>query len=136
MKEISELSLPEDVRYSDDHEWARQVDGGRMRVGISDYAQDQLGDIVFVEVPEVGATFAAGEECGTLESVKAVAQVLIPVGGEVAAVNEALEESPQLVNQDPYHDGWIIEVIPSDTSEWDRLMTRDTYLEMLKGLNP
>jgi glycine cleavage system H protein len=135
MKEINELSLPDDVHYSDDHEWARRVEGGRVRVGISDYAQDQLGDIVFVEVPEVGATFARGEECGTLESVKAVAQVLIPVGGEVTAVNGALEESPQLVNHAPYHDGWIVEVIPSDPSEWDGLMTRDAYLEMLKGLN-
>jgi glycine cleavage system H protein len=134
MKEISELNLPDEVRYSDDHEWARRVDGGRVRVGISDYAQDQLGDIVFVEVPEVGATFARGEEFGTLESVKAVAQALIPVGGEVAAVNGALEESPQLVNQEPYHGGWIIEVIPSDPSEWDGLMGRDAYLEMLKGL--
>jgi glycine cleavage system H protein len=134
MKEISELLLPDDVRYSDDHEWARMVDEGRVRVGISDYAQNQLGDIVFVEMPEVGVAFARGEECGTLESVKAVAQVLIPVGGEVVAVNGSLEESPQLVNQDPYHDGWILEVVPSDPSDWDGLMTRDAYLEMLKGL--
>lgn len=136
MKEISELSLPEDVRYSDDHEWAAKIDGGRIRVGISDYAQDQLGDIVFVELPEVGAVFAGGEEFGTLESVKAVASMLIPMGGEVVAVNAALEDSPQLVNQDPYHQGWIIEVSPSDPSEWDTLMTRDVYFEMLKGLNP
>ena len=136
MKEISELKLPEDVRYSDDHEWAKKVDGGKVRVGISDYAQDQLGDIVFVEVPEVGSTFAKGEEVGTLESVKAVAQVFIPVGGKVVAVNGALEESPQLVNQAPYGDGWIVEVTPSNPSEWDGLMTRDAYLEMLKGLEP
>ena len=134
MKEISELSLPEDVRYTEDHEWAKRLGGERFRVGITDYAQDQLGDIVFVEVPEVGSTFAKGEEFGTLESVKAVAQVYLPVSGEIVVVNETLEESPQLVNQAPYGEGWIVEVTATNPSEWDGLMARDAYLEMLKGL--
>ena len=134
MKEIEELSFPENVRYADDHEWARKVDGEKVRVGISDYAQDQLGDIVFVEMPEVGATFAKGQECGTLESVKAVAEIYSPVSGEVTAVNGALEESPGLVNQAPYTEGWILEVRINNPSDWDELMTRDAYLEMLKGI--
>jgi glycine cleavage system H protein len=134
MKEISALILPEDVRYSDDHEWAQKHDGERFRVGITDYAQDQLGDIVFVEVPEVGSTFSKGEEFGTLESVKAVAPVYLPVSGEIIAVNGALEDSPQLVNQAPYKEGWIVEVTATNPSEWDGLKARDAYLEMLKGL--
>ena len=134
MKEISELNLPADVRYTEEHEWAKKLDGERFRIGITDYAQDQLGDIVFVEVPEVGTTFAKGEEFGTLESVKAVAQVYLPVSGEIVVVNETLEESPQLVNQAPYEEGWIVEVTATNASEWDGLMARDAYLEMLKGL--
>lgn len=134
MKEINELSLPGDVRYTKDHEWAKKLDGVKFRVGITDYAQDQLGDIVFVEVPEVGSTFSKGEEFGTLESVKAVAPVYLPVSGEIAAVNEALEDSPQLVNQAPYNDGWIVEVTATNPSEWDELKARDAYHEMLKGL--
>ena len=134
MKEIHELSFPENLRYADDHEWAQQVDGEMVRVGISDYAQAQLGDIVFVEVPELGATFVKGQECGTLESVKAVAEIYAPMGGEVTAVNGSLEESPGLVNQAPYAEGWIFEVRPNNRSDWDELMTRDAYLEMLKGI--
>lgn len=133
MKELSDLSLSDEVLYSDDHEWAK-TEGDIVRIGVSDYAQDQLGDIVFVEVPEVGATFRKGDVFGTLESVKAVAEMLIPVGGEVVAVNTQLEAAPALVNQDPYGKGWIIEVKPADPSELSRLMKKDSYLEMLKGL--
>ena len=93
-KAISDLVLPDDVRYSDDHEWARQ-EGETIKVGISDYAQDQLGDIVFVELPEVGSTFERGEEFGTLESVKAVSELYMPIGGEILATNEALADSPE-----------------------------------------
>lgn len=135
MKEISELSFPDDMRYTKDHEWAKKLDDGKVRVGITDYAQDQLGDIVFVEMPEVGATFLNGAEFGTLESVKAVAPAYIPVGGEVTAVNTGLEDSPQLVNQAPYAGGWIIDVAPSDLSELDRLMDKDAYVEMLKEIS-
>jgi len=133
MKEISELNLPEDVRYSQDHEWARR-EGETVKVGISDYAQDQLGDITFVEAPEVGDTFERDEEFGTLESTKAVSETLMPIAGEVVAVNTALEESPDLVNQSPYGDGWIIEVKPKDPADLDAMMNRDEYIEMLKGI--
>jgi glycine cleavage system H protein len=132
MKEISDLNLPEDVCYTEDHEWARPEDDS-VRIGISDYAQDQLGDIVFVELPEIGDTYEAGEEFGTVESVKAVSELYMPVGGEILAVNLDLEESPGLVNESPYNDGWMIEVKPGDPAELDALMTSDTYLEALKG---
>ena len=132
MKEISELEFPEDLRYAEDHEWARQV-GEMVRVGISDYAQDQLGDIVFVELPQVGDTFDKGKEFGTVESVKAVAELFMPFGGEIQAVNEALEESPELVNKEAYGEGWMIEVKPADNAELDGLMSRDDYVEFLKG---
>jgi len=132
MKEISELNLPEDVRYTDDHEWARN-EGDIFRIGISDYAQDQLGDIVYVELPEIGSTFEKGEEFGTVESVKAVSELYMPVGGEVTAVNEALADAPELVNSASYTDGWMLEVKADDPAEMDTLKSRADYLEMLKG---
>jgi len=132
MKAISELSLPEDVRYTDDHEWAKDK-GGTIRIGISDYAQDQLGDIVFVELPEVGSTFEKGEEFGTVESVKAVSELYMPMGGEVTAINENLADEPELVNSDPYKGGWMMEIKASDPAEMDALKTKADYLEMLKG---
>jgi glycine cleavage system H protein len=132
MKELNELNLPEDVRYTEDHEWVK-LSGETARVGISDYAQDQLGDIVFVELPGVGDTFEKGDEFGTLESVKAVSELYMPVGGEVTATNEALEDAPELVNNDPYGEGWMIEIKVSDPSETEALMDKDTYLDSLKG---
>ncbi len=132
MKELSELNLPEDVRYTKDHEWARPQ-GDNVTVGITDFAQDQLGDIVFVELPEAGDSFAAGDEFGTVESVKAVSELYMPLGGEVVAINEALEDAPELVNNAPYDKGWMLEVKPSDPGEFDQLMDRSAYLEMLKG---
>ena len=134
MKEIGELNLPDDALYSDDHEWAR-LEGKTVRVGISDYAQDRLGDITFVEMPELGATFKRGAEFGTVESTKAVSELLMPIGGEIVAVNETLEESPDLLNQDPYGAGWIIEVKPHDPSELDSLMTKEDYVKMLEGMD-
>ena len=133
MKEINELNLPNDVRYAEDHEWS-VTEGDKVRVGLSDYAQDQLGDIVFVELPQLGDSFEKGEEFGTVESVKAVAELYMPIGGEIISVNTALEESPDLVNQSPYNDGWMIEVKPSDSAELEALINRDAYLKMLKGL--
>ena len=130
MKEINELNLPEDLFYSGDHEWAQKT-GDTVKIGVSDYAQDQLGDIVFVEMPEVGDTFAKGDEFGTLESVKAVSEVFIPLSGEVVAVNEALEDAPELVNEDPYA-SWIIEIRPTDVGECDGLLSRDEYLKLLR----
>jgi glycine cleavage system H protein len=132
MKEVSELQLPDDVRYTEDHEWAR-AEGDKAKAGISDYAQDQLGDIVYVELPQAGDSFDKGQEFGTVESVKAVAELYMPVGGTILAVNSALEKSPELVNKDPYGDGWMIEVEPSDPAEFDALMKKEVYLETLKG---
>lgn len=132
MKEINELNIPDDVRYAKDHEWARS-EGNTVKIGISDYAQDQLGDIVFVELPQIGDSFQKGEEFGSVESVKAVSELYIPLGGEVTAVNAALEDSPELVNQDPYGDGWMIAIKPNDPAELDALMNREAYLKMLKG---
>ena len=131
MKEISELNLPADVRYAEDHEWLRP--GDTARIGISDYAQDQLGDIVFVELPAVGRRFAKGDEFGTVESVKAVSELYMPVGGEVTAVNGALEEAPEQVNNDPYGEGWMIEIKVADPTEVESLMDRDAYLKSLQG---
>lgn len=133
MKEIDELHIPDDLRYAEDHEWAR-TEGDRVRVGISDYAQDQLSDVVFVELPEVGDTFGKGEVFGTVESVKAVVEMYMPIGGEIHAVNEALQEAPELVNQSPYDKGWFIEIKASDPSEMETLMGKEAYLQMLTGM--
>lgn len=132
MKAISELNLPEDVRYTDDHEWAKK-NGDVVRMGISDYAQDQLGDIVFVELPDVGSSFDKGEEFGTVESVKAVSELYMPMGGEVTAINEALADAPETVNSDPYNGGWMIEIKASDPAELEAMKSKADYLEMLKG---
>ena len=132
MKEISELNLPEDLRYTEDHEWAR-LEEDKVRVGLDDYAQDQLGDIVFVELPQAGDTFKKGEVFATVESVKAVSECYMPVGGKIVSVNNDLEESPELVNNSPYGDGWFVVINPSDPSEMDTLMTNDACLEKLKG---
>ena len=131
MKELNELHLPDDIRYTDEHEWAR-ITGDIARIGVSDYAQDQLGDIVFVELPAVGDTLAKGEVFGTLESVKAVSELYLPLSGEVVAVNTALTDAPELINQDPYA-AWIIEVRPSDAGEYDLLLTAAAYLDLLRG---
>lgn len=132
MKEIDELNLPGDLRYATDHEWTK-LEGDKVKIGIDDYAQDQLGDIVFVELPEVGASFSKGEEFGTVESVKAVSELFMPVGGEILAINTALEETPEHVNNSPYEDGWMIEIKPSDVAEMDDLMDKEAYIKMLKG---
>lgn len=132
MKDMKELILPEGIRYAEDHEWVR-LDGDVATVGVSDYAQDQLGDITYVELPPVGDIYRKGEEFGTLESTKAVSEVFMPISGEVVEVNEALGESPGLVNSDPYGDGWLIKVKPDDPTELDALMTADEYGAMLEG---
>ena len=132
MKEIRELNLPENARYTENHEWAL-LDGEEAIIGITDYAQDQLGDIVFVEMPQIGDSFGKGEEFGTVESVKAVAELYLPIGGEVVFVNSSLEESPELVNTSPHGDGWIVRIRPTDPAELDALMTKNAYMDMLKG---
>ncbi len=132
MKELSELNFPDDVMYTDDHEWTK-MENDETIIGISDYAQDQLGDIVFVELPQVGETFEKGAEFGTVESVKAVSELFLPVSGEVVAINETLDDTPELVNNEPYTGGWMLRVKLSDTSELDQLMNKSAYLESLKG---
>jgi glycine cleavage system H protein len=132
MKDINDVILPDDIRYAKNHEWAK-ADGDNIKVGISDYAQDQLGDIVFVEMPDVGESFEKGSEFGTVESVKAVSELYMPVGSEIVAINEALEDAPELINNTPFSDGWMIEVKLDDSSELDALMDKDAYLSTLKG---
>ncbi len=132
MKEISELNLPADLRYTEDHEWAKLEDN-KVKVGLDDYAQDQLGDIVFMELPQVGDTFKKGEVFATVESVKAVSECYMPVGGKIVSVNNELEDSPELVNKSPYGEGWFVVISPDNPSEMDALMTNDACLEKLKG---
>lgn len=131
MKELNELKLPEDLVYTRDHEWAK-AESDSIVIGISDYAQDQLGDIVFVEMPEEGDSFSAGDEFGTLESVKAVSELYMPIGGEIVGINEELEDSPESINQDPYG-AWIIKVKPDDPEEMNALLDRDSYFKILEG---
>ena len=132
MKELNELNLPDNLRYDKEHEWVL-VENGVATVGISDYAQDQLGDVVFVELPEVGATFSKGDEFGTVESVKAVSELYMPISGEITAINTDLEENPERVNISPYGTGWMIKIKPNDISEIDSLMDKPAYIEMLQG---
>ena len=133
MKEIHELDLPNDLRYAENHEWARAEDG-KVRVGISDYAQDQLGEIAFIELPKEGDAFQKGDPFGTVESVKAVSELYMPVGGEIVGVNKELYEAPELVNKEAYAGGWMIEVQPSNTDELETLMDRAAYAKKLEGL--
>ncbi|MBX6377551.1 MAG: glycine cleavage system protein GcvH [Clostridia bacterium] len=120
------MNFPEDLRYSREHEWIR-VEDGRGRVGITDYAQDQLGDVVYVDLPKVGDSVRAGEAFGVVESVKSVSDLYAPASGRVVAVNEALAQRPELVNSDPYGEGWMIEVELSDPSELDALLDAAAY---------
>jgi glycine cleavage system H protein len=132
MKEIDALKFPGDVRYSQDHEWARK-DGDVFTVGISDFAQDQLGDIVFVELPEIGSTLDKGQDFGTVESVKAVSELFMPLSGEVLEVNGSLEDEPEKVNNDPYGEGWMIKVRAANPGDFDALMDSQAYLAHMKG---
>ena len=118
---------PSELKYASSHEWARLEEGGTVTVGITDHAQDALGDVVFVELPEVGATLAAGDDAGVVESVKAASDIYAPVGGEVIAINGQLEDEPETVNADPYNDGWFFKLQPSDTSELDGLLSAEDY---------
>ena len=127
--------FPDDVKYTAEHEWVRTADtaAGSVRVGITHYAQDALGDIVFVSLPEVGESVRAGEVCGELESTKSVSDVFAPVTGEVTARNEALEATPELVNNDPYGGGWLLELIPQNPGSVDALMDSVAYQASLEG---
>lgn len=122
-------NTPSELKYASSHEWARLEDDGTVTVGITDHAQDALGDVVYIETPEVGDTLAAGDEAGVVESVKAASDIYSPISGEVIEVNEALEDEPAMVNSDPYDDGWFFKLKPSDTSELENLMSADDYSE-------
>jgi glycine cleavage system H protein len=124
---------PDDLKYTSEHEWVREPGEaeGSVRVGITDYAQDALGDIVYVSLPEVGETIDSGSTCGELESTKSVSDLYAPVSGEVVARNDALDSTPELVNSDPYAGGWLFEVVPSDRSQLDDLMDADSYEQSL-----
>jgi len=120
------MKLDPEARYAKTHEWARK-DGDEIICGITDHAQESLSDVVYVELPEVGDAFPKGEAFGVVESVKAASDVYMPVGGEITIVNEALEDTPELVNQDPYGEGWMIRFAPSDPAEFDALMDSEAY---------
>lgn len=120
-------NTPSELKYASSHEWARQEEDGTVTVGITDHAQEALGDVVFVELPDVGATLAAGDEAGVVESVKAASDIYAPVGGEVLEVNARLEDEPETVNSDPYHDGWFFRLQPEDLSELDELLSAEEY---------
>jgi glycine cleavage system H protein len=126
------MNVPEQLRYSSDHEWVGR-DGDVARIGITDYAQDALGDVVFVQVPEVGATVKAGDSFGEVESTKSVSDIYAPVSGTVLAVNEALADGPQVVNEDPYGDGWICTIQLADPSEYDALLDAAAYGALIEG---
>jgi len=122
--------VPGDLRYTREHEWAKQ-EGGRIRVGITAYAQEQLGDVVFVELPKAGAKVTAHQAFGVVESVKAVSDLFAPISGEVADANAELGQKPEIVNQDPYGKGWMLVVSPSNAKEWEQLLTAAQYEEFL-----
>ncbi len=123
-------TFPEDLKYSAEHEWVRTGNAATVRVGITDYAAEQLGDIVYVSLPEVGDAVAAGDACGELDSTKSVSDVFAPVTGSVTAVNPALEATPELLNSDPYGDGWLFEVEVDSDNELDDLLDSDAYGEL------
>lgn len=120
-------NLPTELKYAKSHEWVRDEGDGTVFVGITDHAQEQLGDLVFVELPEVGEMLTAGSECAVVESVKAASDIYSPVSGEVVAVNQTLEDAPETVNEDAYGDGWLFRVEISDEGDLDELMDADTY---------
>jgi glycine cleavage system H protein len=122
--------IPSDLKYASTHEWARMEDDGTVTVGITDHAQDSLGDVVFVELPEMDATIATGDEAGVVESVKAASDIYAPIAGTVVAVNSALDDAPETVNTDPYGDGWFFRLRPADAGEIDGLLDADGYGEV------
>jgi glycine cleavage system H protein len=126
------MHVPEDLRYSSDHEWAR-ADGGRVRIGITDYAQDALGDVVYIEVPEVGASVAANDKISEVESTKSVSDIFAPVAGTIVEVNIELADAPQKLNEDPYGDGWICTIEVSDESELKTLLDAAAYQKLTEA---
>jgi len=125
-----DFDVPEGLRYLESHEWA-QIDSIKAQIGITDFAQDELGDVVFVELPAVGDKIDAKEAFGVVESIKAVSDLYAPISGEVTAVNEALFNQPELVNDDPFDDGWMLQIAPSDETELDELLSAAEYREQI-----
>lgn len=126
------MKLDSNAKYQDTHEWARQ-EGDLIVCGITDHAQDSLSDVVYVEFPEVGTTYSKGDVFGVVESVKAASDLYMPMGGEIVEINEALEDEPELVNDDPFGAGWMIKFKPSDPSEWDTLISGTEYQEIAEA---
>ncbi|MBV7317365.1 glycine cleavage system protein GcvH [Shewanella sp. NIFS-20-20] len=124
-------NIPSELKYAASHEWVRREDDGSYTVGITEHAQELLGDMVFVELPDVGDTLNAGDDCAVAESVKAASDIYAPLSGEVVAVNTALEDSPELVNSDAFGDGWFFRVMPNDETELDNLLDADAYQEVV-----
>jgi len=120
-------NVPANLRYTKSHEWVERLEDGTFRVGITDHAQDLLGDMVYVEVPEVGRSVKVAEECAVVESVKAASDVYAPLSGEIIAVNETLNDNPETVNRDPYGEGWIFRLKSLNADEWDTLLDADAY---------
>lgn len=128
---MSDLEYPSDLRYTAEHEWVRAGDDGTVRIGITSFAQDALGDVVYVSLPGVGDTVAVGDASGEVESTKSVSDLYAPLAGEVTAVNAALDASPELVNSDPYGEGWMYELRPSDAAAVDGLLDVEAYQQQL-----
>ena len=126
------MNVPDDLRYSKDHEWARLEDG-RVRIGITDYAQDALGDVVFVQIPDVGAKVAQGDSFSEVESTKSVSDIYAPVSGTIVEVNQELADAPQRVNEDPYGEGWLVVIDADDASQVDQLLDADAYRALIEG---
>jgi glycine cleavage system H protein len=127
------MNVPDQLRYSTDHEWAGRDEGSLVRVGITDYAQDALGDVVFVQLPDVGATVRPGQSFGEVESTKSVSEIYAPVTGTVVAVNEALADNPGLLNEDPYGEGWICRIEMSEVDQFETLLDAGAYRDLIGG---
>lgn len=121
------MSNPNSLKYAETHEWVRREDNGELTIGITEHAQDLLGDLVFAELPEVGQRFAAKEECMLLESVKAASDIYMPMSGEVSTINMALVDEPELINQDPFGDGWLFKIQPDNAADIDGLLSAEAY---------
>jgi glycine cleavage system H protein len=126
------MDIPSELRYSTDHEWAK-VEDGRVRVGITDYAQDALGDVVYVDVPEVGAKVERGESCAEVESTKSVSEIYAPISGTVAEINGDLTDNPQRLNEDPYGEGWMFVIEPTDVAQLGELLDAEGYRALIEG---
>lgn len=128
---MSDTTYPKDLRYTSDHEWVKETGERTVRIGITDYAQDALGDVVYVSLPAVGDSVSAGDSCGEVESTKSVSDLYAPLAGSVTAVNEALDATPELVNSDPYGEGWMYELKLADASATEQLQDAETYTASL-----